>query len=209
MIKEIANWGFQGVSNRAMMTTIQTQATTFRRRELRAHTWTIAGSGPWRSPNIFRPDGQRPPGLRVNAGVPSGMSPGDGGRNRRRCLSLTDLPGQLRHDLEQVADDAVVAGLEHRRLVVQVDREDLFALLHPREVLYRAGDADRDVQLRPDRPPRLTDLIVLRHPPRVHGLARPRHGPAEFLRELLEQAEVLRVAEAAAPGHSRLRPPHP
>jgi signal transduction histidine kinase/DNA-binding response OmpR family regulator len=51
--------------------------------------------------------------------------------------------GQLRHDLEQVADQADVGDLEDRRFGVLVDRDDGAGVLDAGEVLDRAGDADR------------------------------------------------------------------
>ena len=47
-------------------------------------------------------------------------------------------------------DDAVVGDLEDRRLGVLVDRDDGARALHADEVLDRAGDAERDVELRRD-----------------------------------------------------------
>ena len=60
---------------------------------------------------------------------------------------MPQLLRQLRHDLEQVAHEAVVGDLEDRRLGVLVDRDDHLAVLHAGEVLDRARDADRDVEL--------------------------------------------------------------
>src|SRR4029450_1262329 len=44
--------------------------------------------------------------------------------------SLLQLFDHARHDLEQVADDAVVGHLEDRRFLVLVDRDDDAAVLH-------------------------------------------------------------------------------
>src|SRR6478672_3737820 len=78
------------------------------------------------------------------------------------ALALADLLGSLRDDLEQVADDAVVRQLEDRRLVVLVDRDDRLGRLHAGPVLDRAGDAERDVQLRGNGLTGLADLELVR-----------------------------------------------
>ena len=62
-----------------------------------------------------------------------------------------ELLGQLRDDLEQVADEADVGDLEDRRFLVLVDGDDDLRILHAREVLDRARDADRDIDLRARR----------------------------------------------------------
>src|SRR5687767_15369326 len=63
-------------------------------------------------------------------------------------LLRRDRLGQLRHDLVEVADDPEVAELEDRRVLVLVDREDVLRALHPDLVLDRAGDPDREIELR-------------------------------------------------------------
>jgi len=55
-------------------------------------------------------------------------------------LGVADGLGQQGGDLEQVAADAVVRDLEHRRRVVFVHRDDALRILHPRLVLDRSGD---------------------------------------------------------------------
>ena len=85
------------------------------------------------------------------------------------ALALGDLLGELRDDREQVADDAEVGQLEDRRLGVLVDRDDRLGGLHAGPVLDRAGDADRDVELRRDRLAGLADLDLVRVPAGVGG----------------------------------------
>src|SRR6202011_5218327 len=70
-----------------------------------------------------------------------------GGFRVRSALAGLNCLGELRRDLEQVADDAVVGDLEDRRLFVLVDRDDRLRGLHAGAVLDRSGDAQRDVQL--------------------------------------------------------------
>src|SRR3954470_12595067 len=69
---------------------------------------------------------------------------------------------QLGDRAEQVLDQAVVGDAENRRLFVLVDRDDDRRVLHAREVLDRAADADRDVELRRDDLAGLADLPVVR-----------------------------------------------
>src|SRR5213594_2292198 len=68
-------------------------------------------------------------------------------------------------------------------------------------MLDGTADPDGQVELRPDRHPRLADLQHFRNPAAVDGLARRRDRAAEQVRELLEHREVLRVPEAVATAH--------
>src|SRR5436190_1544794 len=90
-------------------------------------------------------------------------------------------------DLEQVADQAVVGDLEDRRLGVLVDRDDHLAVLHAGEVLDRAGDPDRDVEVGRDDLAGLPDLVVVRDEARVDGRARRAERGIEPVGERLEQ----------------------
>ena len=63
----------------------------------------------------------------------------DGGSAQRRF--------QLRNDLEQILHQTEVGDLEDRRLAILVDGHDGTGVLDAGEVLGRAGDADRHVQL--------------------------------------------------------------
>lgn len=65
------------------------------------------------------------------------------------------------HDLEEIADEAVVRDLEDRRLLVLIDGDDDLRVLHAGQVLDRAGNADGDVELRRH------DLAGLAHLPVV------------------------------------------
>src|SRR3990170_8760201 len=123
--------------------------------------------------------------------------------------------GQLRDDLVQVADDAEVAVLEDGRVRVLVHGHDRARALHAHLVLDRSGDAAGDVELRRDDLARLTHLGRVRVPAGVHDGAGGRDRAAERLRELLDEGEVLRLAEAAAAGgddgggRRRRKPPTP
>src|SRR5205823_1682790 len=130
------------------------------------------------------PDGpQRQPGTRSVATL--------------AALALADELRQLRHDLVQVADDAEVGELEDGRVRVLVDGDDRLRALHADLVLDRAGDADRDVELRRDVLAGLADLRRVRVPAGVDDRARGADRAAERLRESLDEREVLRLAEPA------------
>ena len=100
----------------------------------------------------------------------------------------------------QVADDAEVGEVEDRRVRVLVDRDDRAGVLHAHLVLDRAGDAERDVELRRDRLARLADLGRVRVPARVDDGSRRGDRAAERRGELLGQLEALGRAEAAPAG---------
>src|SRR5262245_62787372 len=71
---------------------------------------------------------------------------------------LLELRLEGRSHLEEVADDSVVGDLEDRSLGVLVDRADHLGRPHARQVLDGPGDAEAQVELRRDGPPRLADL---------------------------------------------------
>jgi hypothetical protein len=71
------------------------------------------------------------------------------------------LAQQLRYHREQVADQPDIRNLEYRRILVLVDGDDDFAVLHACQMLDRAGDADRDVDFGGDDLAGLADLIVV------------------------------------------------
>src|SRR5207248_4782288 len=120
-------------------------------------------------------------------------------------LAGVDELGQLRDDLVHVADDAEVAELEDRRVRVLVDRDDRVRALHADLVLDRAGDAERDVELRRDGLAGLPDLRGVRIPARVDDGTGRAYRAAERARELLREREALGRAEAAATGDDDLR----
>src|SRR5919109_602878 len=87
-------------------------------------------------------------------------------------VSLLEFFDDGRNHLEEVAHDAVVGDLEDRRFLVLVDRDDDAAVLHAGEVLDRARDAYRDVEIGRDDLAGLPHLPVVRHEARVDGGAR-------------------------------------
>src|SRR6185295_4636512 len=80
---------------------------------------------------------------------------------------LAQRLGQLGKRLVEIGDQAIVGDLEDRRLLVLVDRHDHLGILHAGEMLDRARDADRDVELRRHHLAGLPDLPVVR---RVAGV---------------------------------------
>ena len=109
------------------------------------------------------------------------------------------------HDLVQVADHRVVGAREDRRLRVAVDREDLLRALRAGDVLRRAADAARDVQIRGDLRARLPDLVGVRAPAGGRDDARAADRAAEQAGELFDDVERLRRADAAAAADDDLR----
>ena len=119
-------------------------------------------------------------------------------------LSFFQFRNHRRHDLEQIADDPVVGDFEDRRLGVLVDRDDRSRALHADEVLNRAGDAERDIELRRHGLARTADLAIHRQPAGVAD--RPRRGDlgARAPGELLREREVLLPFDPAADGDDAL-----
>src|SRR6266850_2151968 len=113
--------------------------------------------------------------------------------------------GERGHELEEVAHDAVVGDLEDVGVGILVHRDDDLRRRHPREMLDRAGDPERDVQVWRDGLPRLSHLLFVRPPARVgHGARRAGRG-AERIREILDQLPVLGPLHPATGRHDRAR----
>ncbi len=105
---------------------------------------------------------------------------------------------QLRHGGEQVRHQAVVGHGEDRRVRILVDGDDHLGILHARQVLDGAGDADGDVELRRDDLAGLPDLPVVGRIARVDRGARRAQARAQALGQGLEHLEVLRRAHPAS-----------
>src|SRR6266850_2383134 len=122
-----------------------------------------------------------------------------------RCsfLKLLDHAG---YQLEEIADQAVVGHLEDRRFLILVDGHDHPAVLHARQVLDRARDPDRYVEVRRDDLAGLPDLPVVRHEAGIDGRARRAHRRAQLVRKRLEHLlEVLAIRHAAPARDDDLR----
>src|SRR5262245_18793191 len=124
---------------------------------------------------------------------------------------LVERLSQCRHDLEEIADDAVIGDLKDWRLFILVDRDDDLAVLHAGEMLDRTGNPHRDIEVRRDDLSRLADLVIVRHITRIDRRPRCSHGTAELVGQLLQEMEVLARLHAASagydhPGGGQLRP---
>ena len=89
-------------------------------------------------------------------------------RNDVRITSYLQLPDHLRDDIKQVTDKADIRHLEYRCVFVFVDRDDDLGVFHARQMLDRAGDADRDIYFWGYDLAGLANLIVIGHKARVH-----------------------------------------
>src|SRR5262249_45639851 len=85
---------------------------------------------------------------------------------------LGELAMERGDELVEIADEAVIRDLEDRRFLVFVDRDDDLRILHAGEVLDRARDADRDIEVGGDDLAGLADLIIIGHEARIDGGAR-------------------------------------
>src|SRR2546426_12807072 len=84
-------------------------------------------------------------------------------------MELLYLLREFRHHLEEIPDNPVVRHFEDRRVLVLVDGHDDLGRAHPREVLDRPRDADRDVQRRADRLAGLPHLVRDRKSTRLNS----------------------------------------
>src|SRR5688572_16851572 len=103
-------------------------------------TSSPANAQTWAMPRPIWPAPMTPMRRISGAGTASLIAAGS-------LLAFSELLLELRQDLEQVADQAVIGDLEDRRLLVLVDRDDDLGILHAGEMLNGARDADCDVQL--------------------------------------------------------------
>jgi hypothetical protein len=129
----------------------------------------------------------------VNQRAPGIRSPSTRTSSHQRLFEL----GQ---DLEQVAHQAEIGRLEDRRIAVLVDRHDAAGVLDARHVLDRAGDADREIQVRRDDLAGLADLHVVGHVARVHGGAARADRGAERSARLKMSSKFSLLPSAAAAG---------
>ena len=97
----------------------------------------------------------------------------------------------------QVADHRPVGVREDRRLRVVVDRADPLGALAAGDVLRRAADPARDVEVGADLRAGLPDLVGVGPPAGARRDARAADRRAEQSRELLDDREALRRADAA------------
>src|SRR6516225_1964773 len=128
--------------------------------------------------------------------------PGWPADNGRRAVSARSRyqPLDLWNDLEQITDEAEIGHLEDRRFAVLVDRDDRARILDTGEMLDRAGDADRDVQLWRDDLAGLADLHLIRRIAGIDRRARSTHRRAHAVGEAVENPEAVGAAERPAAG---------
>ena len=100
--------------------------------------------------------------------------------------------------------NAVIGDLEDRRFGVLVDRDDRARALHSDQVLNRAGDPERDVQLRRDGLARAANLALHRQPAVVADRPRRRKLGAKGLRQLFGNRQVLLRLDPAPDGDDPL-----
>ena len=124
-----------------------------------------------------------------------------GGRAHARSSSAC----KFRQGREQIGHQAVIGHLEDRRLLVLVDGDDDLAVLHAGQMLDRAGNADRDIQVGRHDLAGLADLVVVRHEARIHRRARGADGGAQLVGDRVEQLEILAVLHAAPAGDHHAR----
>src|SRR5581483_8513080 len=104
---------------------------------------------------------------------------------------------QSRHDLEHIAHDAEIRGFEDRRFRIAVDRDDDVRLLHPNEMLDRAGNAACDVDAWAYGLSGLADLVLIGNPSGHDGCPRGANDSAYGLCKVVEHVKRLRAAKAS------------
>src|SRR5207237_4677134 len=107
---------------------------------------------------------------------------------------------------DHAADDSVTGNLEDRRILVFVDGDDCLGGAHAGEVLDRAGNSDRDVELGTDEPAGLTDLVAVRSPAIVgYSAGRANCRIPERRGQLFDELEILRCFQPASSGDDHWR----
>ena len=106
------------------------------------------------------------------------------------------LLGQLRHNLEQIADDADIRDVKDRSRRVFVDRDDEIRFFHTGQMLNRAGDTAGDVERRTNGFSGLTDLNFLRRPTGIYRST----GAGDFAAEVAAECQAEHVPPKAVSG---------
>src|SRR3546814_6059450 len=96
------------------------------------------------------------------------------------CFVYSELLGQLRHDLEEIANQTEVRNLKNRRILILVDGDDGLGVLHAGKMLDRAGYADGDIDFGSNELTRLPHLIVVGDIASVHGRTRAEEQTSEL-----------------------------
>src|SRR5205814_3162788 len=109
----------------------------------------------------------------------------------RSALEFLDFFGEHGNCFEQITDDSIVSDVKDGSFRILVDRDDRLRVLHADQVLNRAGDANRDVELWCDCLARRSDLTIDRQPFSVADWARRREIAAQGFGEFLSQSEIV------------------
>src|SRR5262249_59850602 len=123
---------------------------------------------------------------------------GGGGAGGALAAVVSKLRHDRRNDLVEVADDGPVCARDDRGALVVVDHQDPLGALTADDVLDRAADAARDVEVGRNSCTGLPDLVGMRSPAEVRDDARAADGTSEEVRKLLENLKPLLPAAAAA-----------
>src|ERR1700689_5866033 len=118
------------------------------------------------------------------------------------CLRFLYFFDQRRNYVEQISHDGIVSDLKNRSFGIFVDRNDGARAFHPDDVLNRAADAQREIELGGNRLAGRPDLAVHGEPAGVADWGRGREFAAEGLRKLLGQFDVFLFLDAAAYGNN-------
>src|SRR5215475_7573141 len=119
---------------------------------------------------------------------------------------LADGLCQFGNHLIEIRDQTVICNLEDRRILVLVDRDDDFGVLHAGEMLNCAGDADRDIKFRRHHLAGLPDLPVVGRIACVDCGARGADAGAELVGERLDIfGEVLAALHCPPAGDDDFR----
>lgn len=92
---------------------------------------------------------------------------------------------------EQIADKTIVGNGEDRRFLVLVDCHNKLRFFYTGQVLDRAGDADRCIQLRGNDLARLTNLKVVRHIASINRCTRGLGRSTELVTQRFDNLRVV------------------
>src|SRR5262245_38617659 len=125
---------------------------------------------------------------------------------RWSTAELAEFRRQFRQRLVKIGNESIVGDLEDRRLFVLVDGHDDFRILHPGEMLDRAGNPGSDVELGRHNLAGLADLPVVG---RITGIDRRARGAdrrAELVGDRLDIfGEILPALHGPSAGNDDLR----
>src|SRR5688572_4746299 len=134
------------------------------------------------------------------------------GMTGRLTPDFAKLRREFGQGLIKVGNQPVIGDLEDRCFLILVDGDDHLGILHAGQMLDRAGNADRNVEVRRNYLAGLSDLPVVRRIAGIDRRARGADRSAELVRHRLDifGEVVARLHGAAArdddPGRGQLRP---